>query len=108
MNYSECSPQQALELKNNGAVLVDVREESERKYGFIEDSIHISLKDINFFDLINLSKSNSRVFVFYCAKGVRSLRAISILYSEPLSVKFFNLKGGIEAWRGAGMEVNKI
>jgi hydroxyacylglutathione hydrolase len=85
----------------NGAILLDVREQSEWDAGHAPGAIHIPYENIR-------ARAHElpldRQIVTYCAGGVRSSLAASILESSGHDVA--NLHGGFTAWRNAKSEIS--
>jgi len=79
-----------------GALLVDVRERSEWDAGHAPGAIHIPYENIR-------ERAHElpldRPIVTYCASGVRSSLAASILQSGGRDIA--NMRGGFTAWRNA-------
>jgi hydroxyacylglutathione hydrolase len=84
-----------------GALLVDVRERSEWNAGHAPGAIHIPYEELGerAHDL-----PLDRPLVMYCASGVRSSLAASILESSRRDVA--NMRGGFTAWRNAQLPVS--
>src|SRR5690606_15293046 len=77
-------------LLDEGAVLVDVREDEEVADGFIEGMQHMPLSS---FEDYEHKVAKDRPTVFYCRSGKRSLKAAeiaSLWTKQPL----YSLKGG--------------
>lgn len=94
---------QAFEEKfkaTENAILLDVRTEEEVSNGTLEGSTNI-VYDQNFADKLG-SLEQKPVFVF-CAAGGRSAKAATILRDKGFTV--FELEGGFNAWKQAGMPV---
>ena len=89
-------------LAEDGALLVDLREDSERdKNGFIESSVNIPYNNIDAVIAENgilskLAKATRKKLVFYCAYGERS--AMALIAARETGLESFHLKGGIAAW----------
>ena len=73
----------------NGAIVLDVRTESEWNKGHIKDAKHIPLQDLH--NHVDELKTINKPFVVCCESGIRSAKA----------TKFLNMKG-IEATNGGG------
>ena len=82
----------ALELIDDGAIVIDVRTIDEYNSGHIKTAINIPLDTI---DTINYDK-NKKIIV-YCATGVRSLQAVKVL-SDMGYTNLYNLDGGLLNW----------
>ena len=84
-----------------GALLLDVRERSEWDAGHAPGAVHIPYEDLR-------ERTHElpldRPVVAYCASGIRSSLAASILESSGRSVA--NVRGGFTAWRNAKLPVS--
>ncbi len=90
--------------RSAAALLLDVREPSEREVVHIPGSLHIPLGQLH--QLAGLFLPDpARPIVAFCAVGVRSLRAASTLtamgYADVVS-----MAGGIEAWQREGRDAS--
>jgi sulfur dioxygenase len=89
------------------AVLVDLREKSERdKYGIIPGSLHAPYPDlaehIGKGGMLNeLASATGKRLVFYCAFGERSAMAVQAAQDAGF-VSACHIQGGIDAWKRAG------
>ena len=102
---SECSASDLLKLIEQGAVIIDVRENHEYESGHLSGAIHIGKgvieRDIEKFDF-----STSTKLVLYCGGGFRSAIAAKSL-KEMGYIEVYSLWGG---WRGIlseGLETSK-
>lgn len=77
------------------SVLIDVRNEWERKNNHIKNSIHIPLNEINA-RIDELNSMRNKTIICYCQSGSRSLSAATKL--KKLGFKSANMKGGIVEW----------
>ena len=85
-------------LADKGALLVDVREISEYETAHAPGALHIPYEQIEG-RLAELPAG--RDAVLYCASGVRSSLAVSIL--ERHGIAAANLRGGFSSWVGADL-----
>jgi len=90
-----------------GVVLVDLRDESERrKDGVIPGSVHAPYRNLEH-DLApggllhELAVTGGRRLVFYCAFGERSAMAVEAAQAAGLT-QTCHLRGGLDAWRRSG------
>jgi rhodanese-related sulfurtransferase len=91
-------------LRDNPALLIDVRQFFEFKGRRIKDAINIpSVKDLNM--AADTISRNSALFL-YCTDGFRSRRAAELCYDMGFG-KVYNLEGGIIAWKRDGFPVDK-
>ena len=91
----------AAERSSEGALLVDVRERSEWDAGHAPGAVHIPYEELRerVHELLL-----DRPIVTYCASGIRSSLAASVLESVGRSVA--NMRGGFTAWRNAKLPVS--
>ena len=88
----------AKRLADAGAQLVDVREISEYEKGHAPGALHIPYQELE----RRLDRLPAgRDIVLYCASGVRSSLAVSIL--ERHGIEAANLRGGFNSWVGADL-----
>ncbi len=91
-------------LKEDSAILIDVRNTFEYRGKIIRDAINIpSSKDMK--NLTDTLTKNHALFL-YCTTDYRSRRAAELLYDQGFR-KLYNLEGGIVAWRKEKMPVEK-
>ena len=102
LGWSLTAPQLQQLLATDGALLVDLREDAERKKsGHIESSVNIPYNNID--DALAedgvlkiLAGGTQKKLVFYCAYGERS--AMALLAAREAGIKSFHLKGGMAGW----------
>jgi rhodanese-related sulfurtransferase len=87
------------ELEAGRCVLVDVREAAEHAAERIPGSILCSLSD---FDPARLPQSEGRPVILHCGSGARSERAFNACCEAGVQPAG-HLKGGIQAWKRAGL-----
>ena len=87
----------------DGSVLLDVREQDEWDAGHAPGAVHIPLGDLpaRYGEL----DADTQVLVI-CHSGGRSARATQWL-NEAVGLDATNLDGGILAWQGAGLPVER-
>ena len=91
----------AARAPQKGAVLLDVRERSEWDAGHAPGAVHIPYEELR---ERTHELPTDRPVVAYCASGVRSSLAASILESAGRDVA--NMRGGFTAWRNAKLPVS--
>ncbi|MWC30788.1 rhodanese-like domain-containing protein [Paenibacillus sp. MMS18-CY102] len=85
------------EIKSNrNHVLIDVRESSEVKQGYIAGAMHIPLSRLK--QRLNEIPSDRSIYL-YCRSGMRSKQAARVLSKNGFH-ELAHLQGGIMAWRG--------
>ena len=93
----EVNVDEALELLDEGALLIDVREDNEWQAGRSAQAQHIALAELPD-HLADLPKD--QLVVCVCRSGARSLRATGFLIEQGFEA--VNLSGGMQAWESAG------
>jgi rhodanese-related sulfurtransferase len=91
-------------LKDDTALLIDVREFFEYKRSRIKDAVLISSSGNLDFATDTLDK-NLALFI-YCTTDYRSIR-VAVKFAEKGFRKVYNLEGGIRAWRRDGFPVER-
>lgn len=102
MKIVTITPTEAKKLADEGAILVDVREPSERSAGCIPNDRNLPLSRLTPVPV----ESNGKPVVFYCASGMRTRMNASALDAiggaEPKIIA-----GGIMGWAQAGLPIAK-
>jgi rhodanese-related sulfurtransferase len=94
----DISPEQAAELvREQGAQLIDVREDTEWDAGRIGGARHIVLGQVA---AQAQTIDRETPVVFYCRVGARSAMAADAFRRGGYEA--FSLDGGLEAWAGEG------
>ena len=103
---SQVSTAQATTLINReDALMLDVRDAGEFSAGHALGAKNVPLARID--DGANdLAKRKDRPLVVYCDGGDRSAKAVATLRKQGFS-RVTILSGGIGAWQGAGLPVEK-
>lgn len=89
--------EEACELVEDGALLLDVREDSEWDLGHAPEALHIALAEVP--DRVG-DLEQGRQIVCVCRSGGRSMRAGQFLADQGFDV--VNLEGGMTAWAQQG------
>ena len=97
---SKIKAERAMELVRSGATLLDVRENSEWKFGHAPGAVHVALGDI---DKAPRRLRRGRPVVVMCVSGMRSRTAAKHL--RGLGWDAASLSGGMAAWQRAGGEI---
>ena len=103
-------PQEAVLRMNRGAVLVDVREAGEFKDGHAPTARHVPLgrirnEGVAAIDALRLPQDVGEVLLI-CQGGVRSRFAQGAL-AKDASRRYVNVDGGMSAWSGNGLPVER-
>lgn len=86
-------------------LVLDVRETQEYEGGHLPDAVHIPLSQLAGRGS-DLAKYASRPVIVYCERGVRSGAAASTLARLGFA-RVLGLRGGIQAWKEAGLPISK-
>ena len=103
-NYENADVKGFAELMNDpNVVVLDVRTADEFKEGHLEGALNINQAQSDFNEKAREVLTTDKTIAVYCRSGRRSANAAEKLAAE--GYKVVNLKGGILAWKGAGMPV---
>ena len=103
-NYEDVDVKGFSELiEDSGVVLLDVRSATEYAEGHIEGAILIDQGQSDFVKKAKAMITTDKKIAVYCRSGRRSASAANRLAAE--GYQCVNLKGGIMAWKEAGMPV---
>ncbi len=106
------TPQQAAEEAESGAVIVDVRDDEERREnGAVPGSVHVSRGMLEFradptSPYHNPALAPDKRVILHCASGGRSALAAKTL-KEMGYTNVAHLEGGFTAWKEQGLRVEK-
>ena len=90
-------------MDDDDLIILDVREEKERKVGFLSNDINIPMGQLKTkMDTLDKSKN----ILVYCKSGTRSDRIADILSKNDFQ-KVSSLKGGFNAWLKADLPIEK-
>ncbi len=91
-------------LSSGQAILVDVREPDEFKAGHIAYALSLPLGSFNEC-MKQLDLQPGSKIVFQCQRGKRGQQACEIAEQASAGYAIYNLEGGIDAWKAAGLPV---
>ena len=101
---ADVDPAEFKELTNEkDAVILDVRSGFEFGGDKIKGAQNISYTSSGFKSYIE-KLDKSKTYLVYCASGSRSVGAVNNMKKMGFE-KVYNLKGGIDRWKSAGMPV---
>lgn len=104
--FKSISPAEAVQLMNkDDALILDVREDSERVHGHIKGAKHLALSVMKQ-RVEELKDHAGQPVIAYCKTGNRSNQACEILKSNEFQ-NVMSLKGGIEAWQNVNLPIVK-
>lgn len=97
----EVDPRESLRMREQGAVLIDVREQDEVDQGTIPGAIHIPRGFLEM-RIEEAVRDHSEPVVVYCAGGVRSLFGAESLMQLGYE-NVASMSGGFNGWKSAGL-----
>ena len=90
-------------MDDDELLIIDVREEKERKAGFLTNDLNIPMGQVKAkMDTLDKSKN----ILVYCKSGTRSDRIADILSKNDFQ-KVSSLKGGFNAWLKADLPIQR-
>ena len=90
-------------MKAGKAILIDVREQDE----WIKEHVpEAHLVPLSGFNLEDFPKEHDKIAVFHCRSGGRTEAAASQILQSGFR-EVYQLEGGIQGWREAGLPVNE-
>ncbi|MFN4263474.1 MAG: rhodanese-like domain-containing protein [Thioalkalivibrionaceae bacterium] len=102
--FKDVSPSEAVRVVNqDGALVLDVREDSELRSGRIGGARHIPIGQLGK-RIDELERFKTKPALVYCRSGARSTMAAQQLVKAGFQ-DVHNLSGGIQAWMSAGLPV---
>ena len=103
----QLSPQDLTFLVNReSGVVVDIRPDKEFKTNHIIDALSLSNEKIAKNDFSSLEKHKDKPIIVVCAAGMTATKVANQLMKAGFA-KVSLLKGGMNAWTGAGLPVVK-
>ena len=90
-------------MDDDELIIIDVREEKERKAGFLNNVLNIPMGQVKA-KMDSLDKSKN--ILVYCKSGTRSDRIADILSKNDFQ-KVSSLKGGFNAWLKADLPIQR-
>lgn len=100
MPLAKITPAEARSLVDRGALLVDVREPSERAREWIDGSVSLPLSQLAHTEV----PKDAEVVVYLCRSGMRTSANAAALAAK-VGCPAYILDGGMHAWQSAGLPV---
>jgi rhodanese-related sulfurtransferase len=101
MSLSNLSPADAKRLMDEGAMLVDIRDASEHARERVPGAFNHPLPELD-----KASFAETAVVIFHCRSGVRTQANVARL-AKAVHGRAYIVDGGIDAWRKAGLPVDR-
>lgn len=103
--FASVSPQDAVRLMNQGALLIDLRPAEQYASGHLSGARQMSGEQI-LKAADTLRKHKEKAVVVYDDSGSLGASAVRQLAAQGFT-KVFNLRGGLAAWRAENLPVTK-
>jgi rhodanese-related sulfurtransferase len=103
--FAAVSAMQAVQMMNQGALVLDVRGREFYDAGHIGEARNVTVADLDA-QAESLKKWRDKNVIIYCNSGVSAAGAARSLTKLGFA-KVFNLAGGIEAWRKENLPIVK-
>lgn len=91
-------------LESGDAVLIDVREPDEFKAEHIAYATSLPLQSVGEL-FVGMHIPADRKVLFHCQRGVRGAKACTAVGAAGATHAIYNVEGGIEGWKTAGLSV---
>ena len=93
-----------MQLIENGALIIDVREQNEYDKAHIENSVLVPLSTVSA-EKINEVNPQNKTILIHCHSGKRSKVAANIILSQGYTGEILELDEGIKAWTEFGQKI---
>ena len=104
MSFKSISVADAIQLIENGALIIDVREQNEYDQAHIENSILVPLSTVSA-EKINEVNPQNKTILIHCHSGKRSKVAANIILTQGYTGEILELDEGIKAWTEFGQKI---
>lgn len=113
--FLSCSPVKNLSVdeisflinsNNENLIIIDLRDLTEYSKGHIKGAVNIPYRDDTFPERISALADKDMDALFYCGKGVKTVKAEKYIKKSPFREKYV-LNGGFLAWKQKGLEIVK-
>ncbi len=94
-------------MKNDEAILIDVRTPKEYAEGFIEGAENIDWKNRHFAENVVKKVSNHKPVIIYCRSGNRASKAMTLMQAMGFTT-VYNLDKGIKGWNAEKLPLTTL
>src|SRR6266480_1789133 len=101
----ECNVDEARDRIENGATLIDVREDNEFENAHAEDARHMG-KGVIERDIVQVYPDKNTELILYCGGGYRSALAADMLQKMGYT-DVYSMDGGWKAWKDSGAPTSR-
>ena len=106
-NIGEVELEQARQLIDSGALVIDVRDKEKFDYRHIPGAIVIPLVVLRAGIPASLESAKDKKIVIYCNRGRHQGPEATHILNQAGYTNAVNLKSGIEGWAEAGLPIEK-
>jgi len=100
----QVAPAEALQMQEEGAMMMDVRDHREKHSGFIPGAREIHIGELD--EMLDDMDSSLR-YIPFCSSGYRGNMACSMMKRKGFD-NVSNLMGGFNGWKNAGMPILRV
>ena len=104
VSFKSISVADAIQLIENGALIIDVRERNEYNQAHIENSVLVPLSTVSA-EKINEVNPQNKTILIHCHSGKRSKVAANIILTQGYTGEILELDEGIKAWTEFGQKI---
>ena len=104
VSFKSISVADAMQLIENGVLIIDVREQNEYNQSHIENSVLVPLSTVSA-EKINEVNPQNKTILIHCHSGKRSKVAANIILSQGYTGEILELDEGIKAWTEFGQKI---
>jgi rhodanese-related sulfurtransferase len=100
-SFAALAPQEVIRLMNQGAAVLDLREQQAFQEGHISGARHFDPAQLAAASDL-LKRYKERPLIVYCDRGTTAAATVRALTQQGFT-KVFNLRGGLSAWRAENL-----
>ena len=104
VSFKSISVADAMQLIENGALIIDVREQNEYDQAHIENSVLVPLSTVSAKKINEVNPQNKTILI-HCHSGKRSKVAANIILTQGYTGEILELDEGIKAWTEFGQKI---
>ena len=104
VSFKSISVADAMQSIENGALIIDVREQNEYDQSHIENSVLVPLSTVSAKKINEVNPQNKTILI-HCHSGKRSKVAANIILTQGYTGEILELDEGIKAWTEFGQKI---
>ena len=97
MSFKSLNIQDSIEAIKKGAIIIDVREQSEHDQAHIQNSFLLPLSTVSA-EKVRKINSKNKTIIIHCRSGKRSKVAANILLKQDYTGEILEIDEGIIGW----------